>query len=630
MKKTIIAAMLLGLIPSAYADVSSAQTISELNEKSPYFAGKTATKTDPRNGALISDEMYRETSHGDEVLGAYTPNSFTHVEVAPGINSYNAGGIINAHTIETDTGIILYDTGDDLHEAKLFYNAIRKQTDRPLKAIIYSHEHYIGGAQHFIDEEAKRGNTDIKIIGHYNHNISTRASAVGVALHKEASSALLPRAMNQFYSFVDMEGENAQGLTHHIDLTQKKGPVDVDTPITANGQEIVIDGRKFVFYVDGVATDSANNVVVHVPDQDIVVNNAIWGFYPNIYSIRGGAYRNPEIWMATLDLVESLEPKILLNTHGKSVVGEQESVELIHAYKDGLTAVLNQTLMNMVMGETRNVAAHKVTLPDALIDNPYLRQNYGEISTMVPQIYSAVVGSFNGEAADAIPMHPDAEADMIIRAVGGQDKALAFAQQELEAGNFQSAVRMGKHLVNYDNTHQPSIDFKVDALHGMAQATMSHNLRSWYLTQARVLKGDIALPSSIPAAPAQVASDVTDYVDNYRIRLNHEKAGDTKARIGFAFTNGEQMSLDIRNGVSYSNASIESADVVISMAPAEFAKLYNNMSSLNVMLETGEASITSGDANKAANLLDMYDVVYDWKNDEGLHFLVELMSKANG
>ena len=635
MKKTIIAVILIGLIPTSYASAStpnktsSSQTMSYLNDNSPYYAGKPATKIDPRNGALISDEMYREISDGETVLGAYTPNSFTYDDVAPGVHTYNAGGIINVHVVETDNGLVIYDTGDDLHEGSLFYEAIRKQTNKPIKAIIYSHEHYIGGAKYFVDEEAKRGNTDIKIIGHYNHNKSTQASAVGVALHKEASSALLPRAMNQFYSFVDMEGAHAQGLTHHIDLTQKKGPVDVDTPINENGQEIMIDGRKFIFYVDGVATDSANNVTVHIPDQDIVMNNAIWGFFPNIYSIRGGAYRNPEIWMASLDLVESLNPKILLNTHGKSVVGEKESQELLHAYKDGLTAVLNQTLLNMVKGENRAVAANNVTLPEALIDNPYLRQNYGEIPTMVPQIYCAVLGSFNGEVADAIPMPPNAEADMIIRAVGGQDKALVFAKSELEAGNFQSALKMGKHLVNYDNAHQPSIDFKVDAMHAMAQATMSHNLRSWYLTQARVLKGDIALPKSAPASPAAVAADVTDYVDNYRIRINHEKAGNTSAKIGFEFTNGEQMALDIRNGVSYSNESIKGADVVIKMEPAQFTKLYNNLSTVSLMLETGEAEITYGNSDEAAKLMGMFDIVYDWENDEGLQFLVKLENEMN-
>ena len=445
-------------------------------------------------------------------------------------------------------------------------------------------------------------------------------------LHKEASDMLMPRALNQFYTFTEAEGKRATGFTHHIDATQEKGIVEVNTPITENGQTLEIDGREFVFYVDGIGTDSSNNVTVHIPDQGIVMNNALWGWYPNLYSIRGGAYRNPEGWIQAVQLVESLEPEILLNTHSRSVNGAEEAMERIHSFQDGITAVLNQTLLQMMKGETRAVAAHNVKLPESLESNPYLRQNYGEIVTMVPQIYSAVIGSFNGEVADAVPMHPEAEADLIIRAIGGQEKALEFAQAEMENGNFHNAIQLGKHLVNYDATHQPSIDFKIDAMYAMAESTMSHNLRSWYLTQARILKGEIALPTALPAMPEAVAADVTNYVDNYRIRLNHEKAGDTAAKIGFQFDNGEEMALEIRNGVSYSRDSVEGADVIVKMNPAHFTKLYNNLSTVGLMVEAGEASIVSGTQTKADELMGMYDVVYDWQNDEGLKFLVNLLN----
>ncbi|MGL6313543.1 alkyl sulfatase dimerization domain-containing protein [Vibrio sp. WXL103] len=623
MKKTLLAS-LMGII-SFGATAAPLDTIEYLNATSPYYDGQRATKVAP-NGALISDEMHQEIVNGDKVLGYYTPNQMTHEKVAPGVHSFNAGGIINVHYVETDNGIVIYDAGDDLHDGEMFYNAFREQTDKPIVAMIYSHEHYVGGAQLFVDEEAKRGNTDIMIIGHYNHNASVRASAVGVALHKEASDVLLPRTLNQFYSFIEPEGPQSIGYTHDIDVTKPKGLVDVNTPITENGQEITIDGRKFVFYVDGIGTDSANNVTAHIPDQGIVMNNAVWGWYPNLYSIRGGAYRNPQGWVDALELVESLEPNILLNTHSKSVNGAEASMELIHTFKDGITSVLNQTLLQMVKGETRSVAAHNVKLPEVIVEHPNLRQNYGEIVTMVPQIYSAVIGSFNGEVADAVPMHPEAEADMIIRAIGGQEKALEFAKGEMAKGNFHYALKMGKHLVNYDASHQPSIDFKVDAMYAMAESTMSHNLRSWYLTQARILKGEVALPGSLPAMPEAVAADVTNYVDNYRIRLNHEKAGNTAAKIGFQFDNGDAMALKIRNGVSYSSENIDDADVVVRMGEAMFTKLYNNLSTIGLMVQAGEASIVSGSVEQADELMSMFDIVYDWQNDEGLKFLISLLN----
>lgn len=619
MKITLLSVLVGALSFGTHASTST--TIDFLNETSPYYQGSRATKTAP-NGALISDEMYREIQDPANVLGTYTPNEMTYVKVADGVHTFNAGGILNLNVVETANGIIIYDTGDDMHEASLFYTELRKHIDKPIKAIIYSHEHYVGGAQHFVDMEAERGNDDIMVIGHYNHNDSVRASFAGVALHKEVSDVLIPRGANQFYTFIEDEGPRAKGYTHHISLDHPKGIVDVTTPITHNGQTLNIDGTEFVFYVDDIATDSANNVTVHIPESGIVMNNALNGFLVNIYSIRGGAYRNPNEWVSALDLIESLEPKILLNTHSHSVNGSEEALRRIHEYQDSITSILNQTLLQMLKGETRNAAAHTVKLPAVLEDSPYLRQNYGEIPTMIPQIYSAIVGSYNGEVADAIPMHPDAEANLVVRASGGQDKLLAFAQSELDSGNFHNALKLGKHLVNYDPSHQPSIDFKVDAMYAMAEATMSHNLRSWYLSQARILKGEVAIPAALPAHPNAVNLNVLNYLENYRIRINHEKAGDTTAKVGFKFDNGEQMALEIRNGVSYARESLDNADVVLEMSPNAFTKFYNNLANIEQLVNAKEASVTHGDIKVASQLLDLYDVVYDWENDEGLKFIL--------
>ncbi|GAA4893680.1 hypothetical protein GCM10023333_28560 [Ferrimonas pelagia] len=596
-----------------------------MHEISPYYSGERATKVSPYNGALVSDVMYESIVTDEENLGNYPPNVVTHHLVADGVHTFNVGGILNVHVVETDNGIVVYDTAKDLKEGKIVYDALRKVTDKPVLAIMYSHEHYVGGTQVFFDEEEKRGNTDIMVIGHHGHNESLAASVAGVALHKEASDILLARAGHQFYNFIEDEGVRGCGHTHRLDILTPRGPVDVDTPITVDGQKMTIDGKEFVFYIDGITSDTAQQLMVHIPEQGVVMNNLIWGFYPNIYSLRGGAYRNPQVWIEGLEKMEALEADILLSSHAKSVAGKEVSQHTIEVYQDSLSTVLNQTLKGMLTGATPAEIAYEVDVPKAIAGEPILRQDYGEIVTMVPQIYSAVLGSYNGVAADAVPMHPVAEADMIIRGMGGQEATLKFAKGELEKGNFHYAVKLGNHLVNFDNQNQDNIDFAIDSLYAMAESTESHNLRSWYLTRARILKGEVALPKVMPAMPEFLARDVVNYVDSYRIRLNHERAGDTRARIGFEFESGAQVSLDIRNGVSYSRDTLADADVVIKMADVQFIKLYNNMATIDMMVEAGEANIASGDLKTAQQLLGLYDPVYDWQNDEGLQYLMSLL-----
>ena len=64
------------------------------------------------------------------------------------------------------------------------------------------------------------------------------------------------------------------------------------------------------------------------------------------------------------------------------------------------------------------------------------------------------------------------------------------------------------------------------------------------------------------------------------------------------------------------------------MNDALFTKLYNNMATIGSMVETGEAKIISGKLATAEKLLALYDVVYDWKNDKGLHFLQSKMAAS--
>lgn len=61
-------------------------------------------------------------------------------EVAPGLYSFGAGMAFNAFMV-TDDGVVVMDSFDrDFAEASL--QAIRKVTDKPIRYLIYSHNHY--------------------------------------------------------------------------------------------------------------------------------------------------------------------------------------------------------------------------------------------------------------------------------------------------------------------------------------------------------------------------------------------------------------------------------------------------------------------------------------------------------
>lgn len=92
-------------------------------------------------------------------LGAFSPAAKAHpayqtTMVAPGLYSFGAGMAFNAFMI-TDDGVIVIDSFDkDFAKASL--EAVRKLTDKPIRYLIYSHNHYdhISGAEVFKAEGA--------------------------------------------------------------------------------------------------------------------------------------------------------------------------------------------------------------------------------------------------------------------------------------------------------------------------------------------------------------------------------------------------------------------------------------------------------------------------------------------
>jgi len=75
--------------------------------------------------------------------------AYQTIEVAPGLYSFGAGLTFNAFMV-TDDGVVVMDSFDkEFAQASL--EAIRKVTDKPIRYLIYSHNHYdhISGGEVF-------------------------------------------------------------------------------------------------------------------------------------------------------------------------------------------------------------------------------------------------------------------------------------------------------------------------------------------------------------------------------------------------------------------------------------------------------------------------------------------------
>ena len=61
-----------------------------------------------------------------------------------------------------------------------------------------------------------------------------------------------------------------------------------------NGETLEVLGVELQFFTEYTSDDY--NLTVYVPEKGLVLNNFLWPGTPNIYTLRGGTYRDPLIW----------------------------------------------------------------------------------------------------------------------------------------------------------------------------------------------------------------------------------------------------------------------------------------------------------------------------------------------
>src|SRR5690606_1406980 len=83
--------------------------------------------------------------------------------VRPGVHCVTGFGVANFTLVESDSGYILIDTGLNIGSGLEFLKYKREFGGRPIVAIIYSHNHYTGGARAIVEAFPQQ---KIEIYGH--------------------------------------------------------------------------------------------------------------------------------------------------------------------------------------------------------------------------------------------------------------------------------------------------------------------------------------------------------------------------------------------------------------------------------------------------------------------------------
>ncbi|MEN0108580.1 MAG: alkyl sulfatase dimerization domain-containing protein [Pseudomonas sp.] len=473
-------------------------------------------------------------------------------------NVYSAVGwsIANSVMVIAPEGLIIFDTGESPEESAKVFAEFRKITDKPVKAIVYSHFHpdHINGVKAFVSEEQVKSG-EVQIYAHESllDNVVTQGALVGPIL-----------AMRSAYTF-----GAALNAADRKDMNGGIGPIAVGGRSTFIAPTITFKDKLdttiagLPVQLRWAPSEAPDEIVMYIPGSRVLLSAEVdqGPTLPNIHTLRGAKFRDPVAWVNSLDLLREFHAQYLVPSHGRPVTGEEQVEEVLRMTRDGIAYIHDQTVRWMNKGLTPDELAEKVQLPPHLAGyTPYLREYYGTVKHSVRQIYEGYLGWFKGDPVDLNPTPPVEKATRMVELMGGHDKVLLTAGDAYLKGDYQWAAELATYVIRIDHDDKLARDIKARSFRKLGYAQMNINWRNWYLMSAMELEGTLGdeqltemakrlrgtflSPDMLKNLPVKI------FLQNWITRVDPDKANDVNLTLGFVFPDiNEQWALEVRRGV---------------------------------------------------------------------------------
>jgi alkyl sulfatase BDS1-like metallo-beta-lactamase superfamily hydrolase len=254
--------------------------------------------------------------------------------------------------------------------------------------VIYSHWHidHFGGVAAFAShEDAASGK--VKIIAHKTFLANVIKSSAGG--DGPIISARVDYSLGTLLD-VDAKGRINGGLGP--DFVIENPSLIAPNVLIDDDLDITIAGVKM--HIAWIPSEAPDEIAVWFPDLEVLHSVEILQgeSFPNLHTIRGTRYRDPERWFKGIDRLREFPAKFMVPSHGRPVSGKEAVAETLTAYRDAIQFVYDQTLRHMNKGMIPDELVEVVRLPPHLADHPWLGDFYGGVPHTVRQIYVGEIG----------------------------------------------------------------------------------------------------------------------------------------------------------------------------------------------------------------------------------------------
>ncbi|XP_046580350.1 alkyl/aryl-sulfatase BDS1-like [Haliotis rubra] len=461
-------------------------------------------------------------------------------------NVYSAIGfaIANSIMIVGDDGIVIVDVTESVAAGREILAAFRNITSKPVKAIIYTHNHpdHTYGARGFIEKDQPTP----EIWAH--RSILSEFQAFFYC-----SPIGFQRALRQFGALTSNHINSGIGMKLRVtEEGQTSGLIYPTKMFVGIERDITVAGVNMkLVHIPGETPDQ---IGVWLPDQKVFLcADDVYRAFPNLYAIRGTKSRSLLDWTSSLDKIIDLEPHYLVPSHTRPLEGADAIMSLLTSYRDAIQFVHDQTVRFMNKGLLPDEIAAKVRLPEHLATHPYLIELYGTVEWSVKGVFNTYMGWFSGDPVDLSPLTPDELANRYVELGGGVDRCVTAAQEALDKGDHRWALTLASHVIRVDEQNTDARRIASLCMMALGNEQISSNGRNYFFTSALEVLGKVntKIDGNRRIGLIRITPMATLF-SLLRVRFMPETCSNTNTTVLFEFTDSNTfISLTVRNSIVF-------------------------------------------------------------------------------
>lgn len=380
-------------------------------------------------------------------------------------------------------GLVIIDTGIDINAAQQIREDFRAISDKPVKAIIFTHGHgdHTTGAPAFMDSE------DVQVWARHDYGHE------GGFLQEAGLTIQNQRGGRQGGFLLGPEQRINNGVAKAYwpsrggEIFNTAEAVEPNNFLESDRLTLNIAGLE----LDIVAASGETNDQLYVwyaAEEVVFSGDNFYKSWPNLYAIRGTGYRDIREWALSLRKILEENPAALVGGHTRPIIGRMQVRETLTNFRDAIQFVFDKTIEGMNQGMTPNQLVQYVQLPEKYQELDYLKPYYGNPEWAVRSIFNGYLGWFDGNATSLFSLSDKDEAQRIADLAGGVATLRTQAIVAQERGDNQWAAQLCDYLLALDPEDNIALLTKADALEALANELLTATGRNYYLTSANELR----------------------------------------------------------------------------------------------------------------------------------------------